>query len=201
MTVVKKPSKKTLTDLSSKENMLRLILAVAKKAGVKIAIGGGIAVNSHGFRRETDDVDAFFHYDDQHKVLRAMHRLASDFTLEEIDPSQWIAVPPGAEANERIDLMFASGDPEESAIEMTERKNYHGITAPMFPVDMLVISKFLAERNEIKDILDIYTLHQRGAFDIEEITHRLRQMGLIEDANQFPKFMASLETLIANRRG
>ena len=187
--------------VASKESMLRLILAVARKAGVKMAVGGGLAVNAHGFRRETDDVDAFFHYADQHKVLRALNKLAPGFVIEEIDPSQWMAVPPGAEANERIDLLFTSGDPEESAIEMSERKSYHGIEAPMFPVDLLVTSKFLSDRNEIKDVLDIYTLHQRGAFDIEEIESRLLQMGFAEDARRFRNFMASLENLIASRRG
>ena len=54
----------------TKEEMLRFILEVAEKAGVKVAIGGGIAVNAHGYRRDTADVDAFFHYPDQRKVLR-----------------------------------------------------------------------------------------------------------------------------------
>jgi hypothetical protein len=185
----------------SKEGMLRLILAVAKKAGVKIAIGGGLAVNAHGFRRETDDVDAFFHYDDQRKVLRSLNQLAPDYFVEQIDPSQWMAIPPGAEPNERIDLLFASGDPEESAIEMTEPRNYHGIEAPVFPADLLVISKFLAERDEAKDVMDIYTLHKRGAFDIETIIMRLHQMGLDEDAKRFPEFMAAIDALIARKRG
>lgn len=185
----------------TKESMLRLILAASKKAGVKIAIGGGLAVNSYGFRRETDDVDAFFHFDDQHRILRSLNQLAPDYTIEQIDPSQWMAVPPGAEINQRIDLLFASGDPEESAIEMAESRNYHGIEAPMFPIDLLIVSKFLAERDEARDVMDIYTLHKRGVFDIEEIIDRLRQMGLNEDAKKFPEFMTSLDTLIAKKRG
>jgi len=181
--------------------MLRLILKASKKAGVKMAIGGGLAANAHGFRRETDDVDAFFHYADQRKILRALDKLAPDYVIEQIDPSQWMAVPPGAEANERIDLLFASGDPEESAIEMSEPGRYHGIEAPMFAVDWLVVSKYLAEREEAKDILDIYTLHKRGAFDVEDIVTRLRQMGMEADAERFPGFMSSLEELIARKRG
>jgi hypothetical protein len=197
---MKTPSHKA-ADPTSKESMLRLILRAAKKAGVKMAIGGGLAANAHGFRRETDDVDAFFHYDDQRKVLRALSKLAPGFVIEQIDPSQWIAVPPGAEANQRIDLLFASGDPEESAIEMSEPGRYHGIEAPMFAADWLVVSKYLAEREEAKDILDIYTLHKRGAFEINEIVGRLRQMGMDEDAERFPRFMSSLGELVARKGG
>ena len=197
---MKKTSRPT-TDPTTKESMLRLILRTARKAGVKISIGGGLAVNAHGFRRETDDVDAFFHYADQRKVLRALARLAPDHVIEQIDPSQWMAVPPGAEANERIDLLFASGDPEESAIEMSEPGRYHGIEAPMFTAVWLVVSKYLAEREEAKDILDIYTLHKRGAFEVRDIVARLRQMGMDADAERFPRFMASLEELIARKRG
>ena len=185
----------------TKESMLRLILAASKKAGVKIAIGGGLAVNSYGFRRDTDDVDAFFHFDDQHRILRSLNQLAPDYTIEQIDPSQWMAVPPGAEVSQRIDLLFASGDPEESAREMAEPRSYHGIETPMFPIDLLMVSKFLADRNEARDILDLYTLHKRGAFDIETIVERLRQMGLNDDARRFPEFMTSLDAFIAKKRG
>ena len=202
-----KKSKKSLVrrkaspEPPTKESMLQLILAASKKAGVKMAIGGGLAVNSYGFRRDTDDVDAFFHFNDQRQILRTLDQMAPDYIIEQIDPSQWLAVPHGADVNQRIDLLFASGDPEESAIEMAEPRSYHGIETPMFPIDLLMVSKFLADRDEAKDILDLYTLHKRGAFDIEEIVARLHQMGLDEDARRFPEFMASLDALIAKKRG
>jgi hypothetical protein len=180
--------------------MLRLVLSVAGDADVRMSIGGGLAVNAHGFRRETDDVDAFFHFADRRKVLRSLNRLAPDHTVEQLDPSHWIAVPPGCGIGERIDLMFATGDPEESAIEMSMQKRYHGTEAPVFPCDMLVICKFLADRDEAKDVLDILTLHRNGAFDIPEITLRLRQMGLEDDAVRFPEFMRELDELIKRKR-
>lgn len=179
--------------------MLTLILAVAKKAGVKMAIGGGLAVSAYGFRRETSDVDAFFHYTDQHKVLRALNQLANDYQLVEMHPSQWFALPPGAEPDERIDLLFASSDPEESAIEMSKIRNCLGISTPVFPIDLLVISKFLADREDPRDLLDILTLHRRGAFDVEEVMLRLRQMGLEEDAIRFRDQLNQLETMLSKR--
>jgi hypothetical protein len=197
---MKAPSEQKLSDVTSKESMLTLVLAVAKKADVKVAIGGGLAVNAHGFRRETADVDAFFHYNDQHKVLRALNQLASDYHLEQLHPSQWISIPPGAEPDERIDLLFASGDPEESAIEMSEMRNCLGIPTPVFPIDLLVISKFLADRDDTRDLLDILTLHRRGAFDIEEITLKLHQMGLEEDAVRFQDQMKLLKMVLSKKR-
>ena len=186
----------------TKEEMLRFILEVAEKAGVKVAIGGGIAVNAHGYRRDTADVDAFFHYPDQRKVLRQLNeQLGEDFVLEEFDPSHWIVAAVGAPPDERIDLLFAIGDPEESAIEMATPKKYRGIAAPVFPVDMLVISKFLAERDDAKDSLDIYELHRKGAFEISSVSKRLRQMGFDEDAQRFPEFMAYLQGLSAKKKG
>ncbi len=178
-----------------KAKMLRLVVDVAKQAKVKMAIGGGVAIAARGYRRDTMDVDAFFHYEDQQKVLRALNVLAADYALEKLDPSHWIAVPPGAEPDERIDLLFASGDPEESAIEMATKADCLGVVAPTFTTEWLVVSKFLAERGEAKDVLDIWALYQRGAFDVKDVVKRLRQMGLREDAKKFPAFIEKIQNL------
>jgi hypothetical protein len=141
-------------------------------------------------------VDAFFHYEDRQKVLRALQRLAGDaYTLEPLNESQWIAVPTGANPDERIDLLFATGDPEESAIEMATKKRYKTVEAPMFSVVWLVVTKYLAERDDVKDMLDIYALNQRGAFDISAVVQRLKQMGFVKQAAVFPGFMQRLAKL------
>jgi hypothetical protein len=180
---------------SIKARMLRLVLAVAKKAKVKMAIGGGIAVASRGYRRDTMDVDAFFHEEDRQKVIRATRQLVEDYEIESLDVSHWIVVPPDAEVDERIDLLFTNSDPEESAIEMATRAVYQGIAAPMFTVEWIVVSKFLAEREDAKDSLDIWALYQRGMFDVKDIVKRLRQMGMREDAAKFPVFIEKLKNL------
>ena len=189
----------------SKEDLLELVLRVARVAGVKTSIGGGIAVYAHGFRRDTADVDAFFHFEDRLKVLRALRKiqdddLSQDFVLEELHPSHWTLTQLGSPPDERVDLLFASGDPEESAVEMSVPKTYHKIKIPVFPVDLLVISKLLAEREGAKDALDIYELHRKGAFEVSEVATRLRQMGFDEDAQRFPEFMNYLNALSTKRR-
>lgn len=187
---------------TSKEDLLLYILDVAKIAGVKVSIGGGVAVNAHGYRRDTSDVDAFFHRIDRQKIVRAIQSsaAASTIVLEELDPSHWILVPEGNSPDERIDLMFTTGDPEESAIEMAVFKTYHGISIPVFPVELLVAAKYLAGREDPKDALDIYSLWRRGAYDVESIKTLLQQMGWNDDAEKFPELIQYLDRLPRRRR-
>jgi hypothetical protein len=178
---------------STKVEMLEFILGVAERAGVRTAIGGGVAVASHGYRRDTADVDAFFHDADRPKVVREVRRSTGPRdVLDEVDPSHWILVPEGNSADERVDLMFAVGDPEESAIEMGELRSYHGVTVPVFPADLLVASKFLAGREDPRDALDVVELLRRGAYEVTGVQARLRQMGFPEDAEAFPKLIEYL---------
>lgn len=181
----------------SKDTLLRMILDVAQRAGTQVAIGGGIAVNTWGYRRETSDIDAFFHDSDRKKVLRELHEsLPESFVLEQLDRSHLIVVPEGNSPDERLDILFAVGDPEESAIEMAVTRQYHNVATPVFPADMLIVCKFLAERGEVKDALDIHQLLSRGVCTVEEIQVRLRQLGLPEDADvRFPELVAYLENI------
>ena len=182
--------------MASKKELLTLVLEAAKRAGARVGIGGGIAVNAWGYRRETADVDAFFHEGDRRKVLAALHAvLPESFVLEELDHSHWMIVPEENSPDERVDLLFATGDPEESAIEMAVERRYQGIAVPVFPVDLLVVCKFLADRDEPRDVLDVLTLLKRGAYQIEDVVARLRQMGLEDDARRFPALIEYLENI------
>jgi hypothetical protein len=183
---------------TSKEDLLKYILDVAKLAGANVSIGGDIAVNAHGYRRDTADVDAFFHRADRQKILRTIQKMSgnsSSLALEEIDPSHWILIPEGNPPDERIDLMFATGDPEKSAIEMAVTKTYQGLSIPVFPVELLVAAKYLAGREDPKDALDIYSLWRRGAYDVETVKLLLQQMGWSEDAEKLPELLEYLDHL------
>jgi hypothetical protein len=187
--------------MTTKKQLLELAERIAESAGVKMAVGGGVAVCAHGYRRETADVDAFFHYEDQRKILKAVNQLlGDDFILEELDPSHWTLTGVGSPPDERIDLLFATGNPEESAVEMAVLKVYQGVRVPVFPVDLLVISKFLAERDDAKDSLDIYELIRRGAVEVYNVLLRLKQMGLEEDATRFVGFVEYLQQLSARKK-
>jgi len=181
---------------TTKKEMLDLVLTAAKRAGVPAAIGGGIAVAAHGYRRETADVDAFFLATDRTKLLRSLQEISPEnFVLDKVSPSHWIVLPEGNPPDERIDLIFATGDPEKSAVEMAVTKKYQGSEIPVFPIDLLVTSKFLVGREDPKDALDAYSLLKRGAYVVADVTSRLVQMGLSNKADKFIELMKYLEDL------
>lgn len=185
----------------TKEQLIELTNKIAKLAGVNRAVGGGVAVFTHGYRRDTADVDVFFHYSDQKKVLHAANQILDEsFILEELAPSHWTITHESSPPDERIDLLFATGDPEESAIEMAIPKTYRGVSTMIFPVDLLVVSKFLTERDDPKDSLDIYSLLRRGAVTVDDVVLRLRQMGLDADVERFMNFVKYLEELSSKKR-
>jgi hypothetical protein len=176
--------------------MLKFVLGVAERAGVCVAVGGGVAVAAHGYRRDTADVDAFFHDADRPRVVRELRRsMSPDDSLDELDPSHWVWVPTGNSVDERVDLMFATGDPENSAVEMAEQRTYQGVRIPVFPADLLVVAKFLAGREDPKDVLDVAELLRRGAYEVRDVQARLLQMGLPEEADAFPKLIEYLEAI------
>ena len=74
-------------------------------------------------------------------------------------------------------------------------RRYRKTDVTVFPIDLLVISKFLASRDDAKDALDIYALLKRGAIDVGQVTTRFRQMGLDEDAARFESFVTFLAQL------
>ena len=181
---------------TSKKEMLQFVLDASARAGVPTAIGGGLAVAAHGYRRDTSDVDAFFHDKDRSKVMSVVRKSVGprDF-VEELDPSHFIVIPEGNSPDERIDLMFAVEDPEASAIEMSVEKTCLGITTPVFRANLLVAAKFLAGREDPKDALDISSLLRRGAYEVEDVQRLLVHMGFEEAAREFPKLIEYLENL------
>lgn len=186
----------------TKKDMLRLLKRVAEDAGVKMAIGGGVAVFVHGVRRETQDVDAFFHREDKIAVLRTLRALVPPDTLiESFAGSHYVVIPPDAEPGERIDLLFALGDPEESAIETAELRKYLGVEIPVFPVEYLILSKLYAlDREEARDYLDIYGLYAAGAYDIVKVEALQRLMDPDAPGDQLRDVIARVQDLLSKHK-
>lgn len=57
--------------------LLEELLVITEREEIPVAIGGGLAVNAHGYRRETQDVDAFFRLEDRLRVMRSRLRGSS----------------------------------------------------------------------------------------------------------------------------
>ena len=154
--------------------LLARFLRIMRGKRIPFAIGGGIAVNVHGYERETKDVDAFFRNEDRYRVLRTMRE--AGFEIDDpYSPYIYFAFPPNAKSvRYRVDLMFPQDDPEISAVEMPERVRRWGLTFPVFSAELLALTKFVSERpGDRRDFLKLYEL---GGFDVKEARRLLRHI-------------------------
>jgi len=148
------------------EKLFRIAVETTAALGVPYAIGGGIAVQVHGYTRETSDVDLFVLEKNKFEVLGALHAAGLNI-VPFMEPSQYHAhLPEITDPNIRIDVLIPIDEPELSAVEYGERVASEDITGggfTVFPIDLLVLAKFYAtgRRHEI----DIEGLLLRGAFN------------------------------------
>jgi hypothetical protein len=159
--------------------LLGQLLTITEREGILVAIGGGLAVNVHGYRRETEDVDAFFRLEDRLRVIRALRE--AGFLVERLfAPNHYAAFPPRArDVRRRIDLLFPEGDPELAAVEQPELAVVEewGLTVPVFPVELLVIAKLqvAAEPEGERHSADVRALLELGAFEPATVRALLRR--------------------------
>jgi len=154
--------------MSKLKEFVTIVDAIGKQLAIPHAIGGGVAVRAHGYRRETTDVDAFFLPEDRNRVLRAFRETGLHVERVMV-PFHYAALPEDAtNIEERIDILFPEGDPEVSAIEMFEKLKVEGVPGvQVFPAELLVIGKLLYS-DRWQDFADVAELYQIGAFDPDE---------------------------------
>lgn len=154
--------------------LLRRAVAGLEAAQIPYAVGGGVAVNAHGFAYQTHDIDIFFRPDAQHEALRALH--TAGLTVSPVFEPFHYAVHAGARQGPiRIDAMFPADDPELSAVEMAVPVRVGRTTFRAFPVDLLVVAKFLADRPG-KDRAHVAQMHRLGLFDPARVHWLLTQI-------------------------
>jgi len=157
---------------------------------IPYAIGGGVALNAHGYRRHTDDVDVFIREEDRALVLRAL-RVAGLVTATVMSPFMYMAkFPDETDPEIRIDVMVPAGDPEISAIEMAVRTELPemGSEIPLFDPEWLALSKFYSNLPEHRR--DLQKMWELGLFDVREARRRLGLM----DPDSAPDFDAELRS-------
>ncbi len=159
--------------------LLERLLVITEREEIPVAIGGGLAVNAHGYRRETQDVDAFFRLEDRLRVIRALK--VAGFLIERLfAPNHYAAFPPRArDVRHRIDLLFPEGDPELAAVEQPLRVTIEdwALTVPVFPVELLVIAKLqvAAEPEGERHAADVRALLELGSFEPATVRVLLRR--------------------------
>lgn len=149
------------------ERLFRFAIRVMRDLGIQYAIGGGVAVQVHGYRRTTADVDLFILEADRERVLKEFRSYTGMRVEEAFAPHHYIIQYRSTRDPEvRIDLLIPAGEPELSAIEYAETIKSDDVGSfEVFPVDLLVLAKFYAADSEPRHELDIAQLLAKAAFD------------------------------------
>lgn len=147
--------------------MLQRATAALDALNVPYGIGGALAMRAHGYSRETTDVDVFALDESRGPIIRALR--SHELTVAPVfQPFHYVAYDPVyGDPEIRIDMLFPASEPELSGIEYAERKMIAGINTRVFPVNLLVASKFYSDRDE--DHRDIGAMLHRGIFDPSEV--------------------------------
>lgn len=126
-------------------DLLDLFLDAAQQVAKPYAIGGAVAMASHGFIRQTRDVDAYVDYEDRAVWLRALRERG--LSVEPLVTGiHYIAyLPEHGDPELRIDVMVPADDPDVSAVAVPDKVTLAGRTLEVFPIDLLVIAKYQSE--------------------------------------------------------
>ena len=173
--------------------LLRLVAAALEPQGL-YAIGGAFALRAAGYARYTADIDVFALEEHRGGTLRALRQVG--LIVEPVfAPHHYVAhlehhwAPPDGDTQIRIDVLFPAAEPELSAIEFPERVKMAGVSVNVFPVTLLVATKFYSNRPE--DHHDIAALFNRGLFDPDAVQRSIESI----DPQGAVDFAAEMETL------
>jgi hypothetical protein len=165
--------------------LLDLFLAAAAEVDRPYAIGGALAMGVHGYRRHTDDVDAYVVYKDRVEWVRALRDQGLTVTPLFAGVHYVAILPEQKDPEIRIDLLVPAEDPDLSAVEVPDSATIAGRPVEVWPVDLLVIAKFRSTREE--DHADVIKMFERGLFDPKSVRSIMRHMGEVSLAQRFRK--------------
>jgi hypothetical protein len=150
--------------------LLDVFLAVAKELDLPYAIGGALAMGAHGYRRHTDDIDAYVEHKYRGRWIRTLRE--HGLTVAPLFGGvHYVAQFPDENDPEiRIDLLVPADDPDLSAIEVPDASQIAGRPVEIWPLELLVVSKFQSTRE--KDHEDVDAMSERGLFDPKAV-HRI----------------------------
>lgn len=154
--------------------LLLQFLKASNTTGRPYAIGGALAMSAHGYVRQTQDVDAFLAPGDAPAWIRALR--AQGLTVDTVFPDFHYAarIKRHNDPEVRIDLLVPYDDPDWSAVQFPDVGAIGGIDAELFPLVLLVASKFQSDRPS--DRADVDAMYARGLFDPAEVARVLRNM-------------------------
>ena len=141
------------------------LLAELNKNSVEYLVVGGYAVNFHGYRRTTGDIDLWIKPDNtinKNKIIQSLRNLGIEentlVQLSELDFSKPVVFIDGEEPY-KIDFMtHISGVQFNEAWEQKTIAEFDGISIPFIHFNHLIISKFTTGRPQ--DKIDIEQLQK-----------------------------------------
>ena len=165
--------------------LLDLFLAAAVVTGRPYAIGGALAMGVHGYRRHTNDVDAYVTFEDRGEWIRALRTQGLMVTPLFSGVHYVATLPEQSNPEIRIDLLVPADDPDLSAIHMSSSAMIADRRVEVWPIDPLVIAKFRSTRDE--DRADVDKMFERGLFDPKSVRLFISRMSEPELAQDFWK--------------
>jgi Nucleotidyl transferase of unknown function (DUF2204) len=167
------------------QELLDLFLAAATETGKPYAIGGALAMGAHGYRRNTDDVDAFVQHKDRIEWMRALKKQGLVVSTLFAGVHYVARLPDEPDPNIRIDLLVPAEDPDTSAVEAPDLSMIADRQVEIWPIELLVITKFRSTRE--KDNADVAEMFELGLFDSEIVRSIMLHMNETSLARRFWK--------------
>jgi hypothetical protein len=149
------------------EQLLDLFLAAATEINRPYAIGGALVMGVHGYRRHTDDVDAYVNHVDRVEWVRALRKQGLTVTPLFSGVHYIALLPEHNDPEIRIDLMVPAEDPDLSAIEVPDSATIADRAVEVWPLDLLVIAKFRSTRSG--DRSDVDRMFELGIFNPKSV--------------------------------
>lgn len=173
----------------SREELIWRFAKAVKTARLVYGVGGATAMAEYGYSRFTKDVDVFVLESGRAPLMTALRNAGLEIFVV-ADPSHYAAKIPGdPDSEQRIDILVAWGEPEESAIEHA-RLGKLGLK--VFLPDLLAMVKFYAydDSGDAKHLADLIAMHRRGIFDAK----------LVRDlvASVDPERLSAYDRVVAN---
>jgi len=149
---------------------LKSVTAALRRARVRHAVGGSLAMAAHGYRRETTDIDVFIDAKQKPAAMRAIRKLGWP-TASVFRGFHHIAEIPGFDIDDlRVDLLFPADDPDWSAVQAPERVHIGSVQFDAFPLLLLILAK-------VQAVSDMGEEGDKHLGDLKELWRR----GLIEE--------------------
>jgi hypothetical protein len=180
--------------------LLAVVRDVVDPLGVDYAIGGALAMASHGYSRQTSDVDLFVAEKDRGKVLHAL-RAAGLHVSDVMRPHHYIAEKPehSDDPDARIDVMVPAGEPDITAIEWPDRRAIvsGGAKLNVVEANLLAMMKFYSDRDD--DERDLKQLYERGIFEPDKVRKMIASIDN-EDGDEVAAWDATIASFHRKRR-